>query len=64
MLVNFQRAFPKAGILFPKEVSSDLLKECWAKGCLLFCVSICPSVKLAKVSLLCFTTKRATGQIN
>lgn len=64
MLVNFQWAFPKARILFPKEVSCDLLKEHWAKGCLLFWISICPSVKLAKVSLLLLTTKRATGQIN
>lgn len=64
MLVNFQWAFPKSGILFPKEVSSDLLKEHRAKGCLLFCISICPSVKLAKVILLCLTTKTATVQVN
>lgn len=64
MLVHFQWAFPKAGILFLKEVSSDLLKERWAKGCLLFGASICRSVKPAKVSGLLLTTGRATDWIN
>ncbi|KAI5279680.1 Glycogen Synthase Kinase-3 Beta [Manis pentadactyla] len=45
--VHFQGALPKAGILFLKELSSDVL-ECWAKGCLLFSTSIDPPVKLAK----------------
>lgn len=40
-----------------KELSHDLWKKGWAKCCLLSCTSAYPSVNLAKVSLLGFTSK-------